>query len=587
MRALFLPQSQLVPAPPVPQRPPPEPSGNAFERELESRINQGNDRDDRRKRLSEAYGSDRPDKPPDSRRSSEPPEARSTQDRPEPEPDAVSGEAPTSEPRSETPVDSQNQPETPIESQGRTDTGGEAAPESETSVGQGDSSEKTVAPAVVAVAEILPRGASATNADVSQTDQLADRAGDGPARLAGTQATRPLPVAPALDPKTAPTTENATGSQQLAVTGKTTVPITGTPDQSTDTGQGQGQGQGQSGTGESLIAQGGRDQGPRTPAASDRAAVSAAPSDQPPPSRTEMLAGVASRLEASTIATESEVKSADGSQLHGEQARPHDESSPIQDLAARIASVLAPGSEGSAVSSSSHASGPDAASSGTGDVNAANPDVTASRVVLGPAVNTQSQVAVSKDASNAASSVDGLASARLDEITGQAKVEDIARVVGINMGTRNARVSMQLNPPQLGAMQIDVRLQQDVMNLRIIVESEAAFTRIGSTAALLKHALEQQGVAVEHIDIQLKGSESGAPRAAHGQGHGQDSRFSDGQQAFDHQAWSGADSARDHSRRTTGELDGEPGSGTVDTTVRTETTTTDSLLTATAVDLVA
>ena len=95
MQAVFLPRPPLAPSPPVPQRPPPEPVGDAFERELESRINKGHDRDDRRKRLAEEFGSSRPDELPERQRSSEPPEARATQDRPEPEPDPVSDPVPT------------------------------------------------------------------------------------------------------------------------------------------------------------------------------------------------------------------------------------------------------------------------------------------------------------------------------------------------------------------------------------------------------------------------------------------------------------------------------------------------------------
>jgi len=79
MRALYLPLIKAEPA--VRKRPPPEPVSGSFERELESRINQGLDRDDRRQRLTDARDASRPSDPVESRRSADPPESRSVDDR--------------------------------------------------------------------------------------------------------------------------------------------------------------------------------------------------------------------------------------------------------------------------------------------------------------------------------------------------------------------------------------------------------------------------------------------------------------------------------------------------------------------------
>ncbi len=89
-----------------------------------------------------------------------------------------------------------------------------------------------------------------------------------------------------------------------------------------------------------------------------------------------------------------------------------------------------------------------------------------------------------------------------------APLQDVVKFVAGSVGSRNAHVRMQLDPPELGAMRIDIRTRQQVLTVRIEVETADALARIQGGAAQLKQSLEQHGLVVERFDVQLRPTQS-------------------------------------------------------------------------------
>jgi len=170
----------------------------------------------------------------------------------------------------------------------------------------------------------------------------------------------------------------------------------------------------------------------------------------------------------------------------------------------------------------------------------------------------------------------------LEAPAGDPKLDEITRIVSANVGTRNASVRLQLDPPSLGQMQIDVRVRQEAMTLRIQVETEAALGRIQATASQLKQALETHGLVVDRFEVQLRGSDSTSARSDHN--GGDDPRFSDTQQTFGESRSETGSSASDGGDRF---ADPEQQAGSGETAESEDAPGAAGVLTASSVDLLA
>jgi flagellar hook-length control protein FliK len=581
---LYLPLIKAEPA--VRKRPPPEPVSGSFERELESRINQGLDRDDRRQRLTDARDASRPSDPVESRRSADPPESRSVDDRSDRERVDAADTAPSREgipalegARKDSRTSSAATPEprrdatTDGDAQDPAVAGDDAeAGDTASATAQGDAANALAANELFVPPGLIP---AADAAQVSPRPVTGDAGSQSSQAAAQTQ-----PVAPGSASKPVPAPTGAPATVSPTGTDASSTPVTGPADPSRDPGEGQTR------RDDALFTQPYDSQrGSSSAATPDRSDVAPGLPEQATPARKEVLPNVSPRNEASAAADSKAQRAEPAATV---EPRTRDASSTSnENVAARIAGFVAPEAHGSAKSGAAESSSPVTAQPALAEVATTNATMAFVETATSPA---PSRSAVSSGATAAVSTTDTTATARLDEITGQAKVEDIARVVGVNMGSRNSHVRLTLNPPQLGEMRIDVQLRQDVMSLRIQVETEAAFARIGSTAGQLKHALEQHGVAVEHFDVQLRGFHSSASRSEPHSGHhghtGQDARFTDGQQTFDHDR-SQTQSARDETRHRSDGPAGEPARDIAEDVEFAEAAWVESVLTATAVDLVA
>ncbi|HEY2251790.1 MAG TPA: flagellar hook-length control protein FliK [Planctomycetaceae bacterium] len=72
------------------------------------------------------------------------------------------------------------------------------------------------------------------------------------------------------------------------------------------------------------------------------------------------------------------------------------------------------------------------------------------------------------------------------------------------------QMQLHLNPPELGALQVDVSMHDGVLSARIEAQSPTAQQILTDNISQLKDSLTQQGVSFDRIDVHLAGSNSGS-----------------------------------------------------------------------------
>ncbi len=72
------------------------------------------------------------------------------------------------------------------------------------------------------------------------------------------------------------------------------------------------------------------------------------------------------------------------------------------------------------------------------------------------------------------------------------------------------QMQLHLNPPELGALQVDVSLHNGVLTARIEAQTSTAQQILTDNISQLKDSLTQQGVSFDRIDVHLTGSNSGS-----------------------------------------------------------------------------
>ena len=71
-------------------------------------------------------------------------------------------------------------------------------------------------------------------------------------------------------------------------------------------------------------------------------------------------------------------------------------------------------------------------------------------------------------------------------------------------------MQLHLNPPELGALQVDVSMHNGVLSARIEAQTPTAQQILTDNIAQLKDSLTQQGVSFDRIDVHLAGSNNGS-----------------------------------------------------------------------------
>jgi len=89
----------------------------------------------------------------------------------------------------------------------------------------------------------------------------------------------------------------------------------------------------------------------------------------------------------------------------------------------------------------------------------------------------------------------------VDDAAHLSPFERMVRSIRLNVGERFSSARMDLDPPDLGRMHVEVQMRGDAVELEVRTSSEAAREIVAGRAEELKLALEQHGVQVERFDV--------------------------------------------------------------------------------------
>lgn len=89
-----------------------------------------------------------------------------------------------------------------------------------------------------------------------------------------------------------------------------------------------------------------------------------------------------------------------------------------------------------------------------------------------------------------------------DEST-STRFDDLIRAIRVRAGGKHTTARLQLQPPQLGYMEVDVRLEGDLLRIDVRTENDEARQRVQGQSELLKSALESAGIDVEQIHVSV------------------------------------------------------------------------------------
>jgi flagellar hook-length control protein FliK len=76
--------------------------------------------------------------------------------------------------------------------------------------------------------------------------------------------------------------------------------------------------------------------------------------------------------------------------------------------------------------------------------------------------------------------------------------------------TGGQEMQLQLSPPDLGLLQINVTVHDGVLSARLEAQSPTTQQILVDNLSQLKNSLTQQGVAFDRIDVRLAGSQTGS-----------------------------------------------------------------------------
>jgi flagellar hook-length control protein FliK len=76
--------------------------------------------------------------------------------------------------------------------------------------------------------------------------------------------------------------------------------------------------------------------------------------------------------------------------------------------------------------------------------------------------------------------------------------------VRVQIGARESQVRLQLDPPELGPVRIDVRVVGNNVQLHVQTQTQAAHQLLQARVGELQQALENQGLTVERVQFELR-----------------------------------------------------------------------------------
>jgi flagellar hook-length control protein FliK len=114
-------------------------------------------------------------------------------------------------------------------------------------------------------------------------------------------------------------------------------------------------------------------------------------------------------------------------------------------------------------------------------------------------------------------------------------LERAAELVRANVGMKNSSITIRLDPPELGRIQLDARLRDDVLSIHVQADTAVARDLLQSRMDDLRRALDRHGITIDRFEIEPR------PASPSANGHGAQDRGQSGQQQQQQQQQQSAD----------------------------------------------
>jgi hypothetical protein len=120
---------------------------------------------------------------------------------------------------------------------------------------------------------------------------------------------------------------------------------------------------------------------------------------------------------------------------------------------------------------------------------------------LGRSRGTEPQPAAGGAASRTAA--DKAGSDKPVDVRSTESLRELARIVQARVGQRNSSMTLSMSPAELGRLRIEVRMVEDAVDVRFQAETPEGLEAIKSRLHELKGVLEQQGLQIDRIEVDL------------------------------------------------------------------------------------
>ncbi len=106
-----------------------------------------------------------------------------------------------------------------------------------------------------------------------------------------------------------------------------------------------------------------------------------------------------------------------------------------------------------------------------------------------------------------------------------AAVEQIVEAARAQVGARRSQVTLQLEPPELGRLRIEVQVRDSAIGIQVRAETRVAHELLQSRMGELRRALESQGMTLDRAQVELRSPEQTSSGQTHERGLEQQSAF--------------------------------------------------------------
>ena len=98
-------------------------------------------------------------------------------------------------------------------------------------------------------------------------------------------------------------------------------------------------------------------------------------------------------------------------------------------------------------------------------------------------------------------------------------VKEMAQLLRSNVGPKHSTMVLRLDPPELGKLQVDLQMHNQVLTVRFQAETEAGHRILQQRLLELRSALEQHGIQLDRVEVELRqpATPADTARDAHGQ----------------------------------------------------------------------